>query len=141
MFWYLTAKYTYTYLAVIYMFFKINKQLKEWLQINIEMISWRLLLSNIQYSKLRKGYLNSYTWKDFLFSMQVAHDASYFFMINSTSGFLYQSKIFDNEDITFIQCDQWKEGGFLNITATVNWIYLPYKMYRSFQTIILLAFF
>uniref|UniRef100_K1QT07 Cadherin domain-containing protein n=1 Tax=Magallana gigas TaxID=29159 RepID=K1QT07_MAGGI len=50
--------------------------------------------------------------------MQVAHDASYFFMINSTSGFLYQSKVFDNEDIySFIHCDQWKEGGFLNITA------------------------
>lgn len=53
--------------------------------------------------------------------MQVAHDASYFFMINSTSGFLYQSKVFDNEDTAhFIQCDQWKEGGFLNITANVN---------------------
>lgn len=48
----------------------------------------------------------------------VAHDASYFFMINSTSGFLYQSKVFDNEDIhSFIHCDQWKEGEFLNITA------------------------
>lgn len=60
--------------------------------------------------------------------MQVAHDASYFFMINSTSGFLYQSKVFDNEDTAhFIQCDQWKEGGFLNITANVNQIGLPYK--------------
>eukprot|EP00105_Crassostrea_gigas_P038624 XP_019922772.1 PREDICTED: uncharacterized protein LOC105328197 isoform X3 [Crassostrea gigas] len=43
-------------------------------------------------------------------------DASEYFTINSTTGYLYQTKQFDYEEST-IQCGIGKEGGFLNITA------------------------
>lgn len=46
----------------------------------------------------------------------VEKDASEYFTINSTTGYLYQTKQFDYEEST-IQCGIGKEGGFLNITA------------------------
>lgn len=64
-----------------------------------------------------------------LFSIQ--KDASEYFTINSTTGYLYQTKQFDYEEST-IQCGIGKEGGFLNITAEVftftyrNWLLKVY---------------
>lgn len=49
-----------------------------------------------------------------LFSNQ--KDASEYFTVNSSTGYLYQTKQFDYEEST-IQCGIRKEGGFLNITA------------------------
>lgn len=46
----------------------------------------------------------------------VEKDVSEYFTINSTTGYLYQTKQFDYEEST-IQCGMGKEGGFLNITA------------------------
>lgn len=43
-------------------------------------------------------------------------DASQYFMVNSSTGYLYQIKHFDYED-THIQCGMGKGGGYLNITA------------------------
>ncbi|XP_062608359.1 uncharacterized protein LOC134270186 [Saccostrea cucullata] len=43
-------------------------------------------------------------------------DASEYFTVNTTSGFLYQIKNFDYED-TGIQCGLGKTGGILNVTA------------------------
>ncbi|XP_062608358.1 uncharacterized protein LOC134270185 [Saccostrea cucullata] len=43
-------------------------------------------------------------------------DASEYFTVNTTTGFLYQIKNFDYED-TRIQCGLGKTGGILNITA------------------------
>lgn len=43
-------------------------------------------------------------------------DVSQYFMVNSSTGYLYQIKRFDYED-TDIQCGLGKGGGFLNITA------------------------
>lgn len=60
-----------------------------------------------------------------LFSITVSliqKDVSEYFTINSTTGYLYQTKQFDYEEST-IQCGMGKEGGFLNITAEVNFTY------------------
>lgn len=46
-------------------------------------------------------------------------DAGEYFMINSSTGFLYQTKHFDYETTT-IQCEMGKLGGFLNVTAEVT---------------------
>lgn len=63
-----------------------------------------------------------------LFSIQ--KDASEYFTINSTTGYLYQTKQFDYEEST-IQCGIGKEGGFLNITAEVNYIYISQLAFKS----------
>lgn len=63
-----------------------------------------------------------------LFSIQ--KDASEYFTVNSTTGYLYQTKQFDYEEST-IQCGIGKEGGFLNITAEVNYIYISQLVFKS----------
>lgn len=56
-------------------------------------------------------------YKIFLFLIQ--RDASQYFTINNTIGYLYQIRQFDFED-TEIQCGLGRGGGFLNITAEVT---------------------
>lgn len=76
-------------------------------------------------------YIYSNKINDFfipLFSIQ--KDASEYFTINSTTGYLYQTKQFDYEEST-IQCGIGKEGGFLNITAEVNYIYISQLAFKS----------
>lgn len=63
-----------------------------------------------------------------LFSIQ--KDASEYFTVNSTTGYLYQTKQFDYEEST-IQCGIGKEGGFLNITAEVIYIYISQLAFKS----------
>lgn len=63
-----------------------------------------------------------------LFSIQ--KDASEYFTINSTTGYLYQTNQFDYEEST-IQCGIGKEGGFLNITAEVIYIYISQLAFKS----------
>lgn len=54
-----------------------------------------------------------------LFSSSLQKDASQYFMVNSSTGYLYQIKRFDYED-TDIQCGMGKIGGILNITVEVT---------------------
>lgn len=49
----------------------------------------------------------------------IKRDASQYFMVNSSTGNLYQIKRFDYEDSN-IQCNLGKGGGYLNITVEVT---------------------
>lgn len=61
----------------------------------------------------------------------IKRDVSEFFMVNSSTGYLYQIKRFDYED-TNIQCNLGKGGGFLNITAEVT-LYVKYTGIFSYE--------
>lgn len=54
-----------------------------------------------------------------LFSSSLQKDASQYFMVNSSTGYLYQIKHFDYENTT-IQCVLAKGGGNINISAEVR---------------------
>lgn len=72
----------------------------------------------------------------------IKRDVSEFFMVNSSTGNLYQVKRFDYEDRN-IQCNLGKGGGYLNIIAEVNCtLYILIFLHRKkkFNIIILFIF-
>lgn len=75
-------------------------------------------------------------YKIFLFLIQ--RDASQYFTINKTFGYLFQIRQFDFED-TEIQCGLGRGGGFLNITAEVT-LHTHTHIHTPTHTILCLLF-
>ncbi|XP_065941826.1 uncharacterized protein [Magallana gigas] len=117
--------------SVIFVSSETNSQTKEWFVTSIEpRVALTFVKQTYQLVLLSEVDLDVPNPSDTCFPPQLQFmqritcfrhfldpkDASEYFTVNSTTGYLYQTKQFDYEEST-IQCGIGKEGGFLNITA------------------------